>query len=304
VIPGREAERSEPGIHNHHREYGFRACAQGGASRNDELQCDRIFIFDRNFCARSLRGLAEQPCPYFFLADSTLKPHVAGQRRLQTNTSRSRGAIRARAWPEISSPCSRRGRGECRVPNAPAAWCALGVVKYAHQYSQRRHRKHPAFPRANGFTTYFALSPGTGLFCPRHRRDAQASSPTWHQRRDARTTRLRRPHRKALVSRSACGHRIPPPTFMTIAKCPSCGGRTGGANHTFLKNRSEIFLRAGLDTPSSLKGLGKLIFRRRALRRAGPRAHRAARARNSPSGESQLRKMGSPITTNVWVVQS
>jgi hypothetical protein len=101
-----------------------------------------------------------------------------------------------------------------------------------------------------------------------------------------------------------CGHRIPPPTFMTIAKRPSCGGRTGGANHTFLKNRSEIFLRAGLDTPSSLKGLGKLIFRRRALRRAGPRAHRAARARNSPSGESQLRKMGSPITTNVWVVQS
>jgi hypothetical protein len=220
------------------------------------------------------------------------------------NTSRSRGAIRARAWPEISSPCSRRGRGECRVPNAPAAWCALGVVKYAHQYSQRRHRKHPAFPRANGFTTYFALSPGTGLSCPRHRRDAQASSPTWHQRRDARTTRLRRPHRKALVSRSACGHRIPPPTFMTIAKRPSCGGRTGGANHTFLKNRSEIFLRAGLDTPSSLKGLGKLIFRRRALRRAGPRAHRAARARNSPSGELQLRKMGSPITTNVWVVQS
>src|SRR6266702_1596325 len=44
----------------------------------------------------------------------------------------------------------------------------------------------------NGFTTYFALSPGTGLSCPRHRRDAYASSPTWHQRRDARTTRLRR----------------------------------------------------------------------------------------------------------------
>src|SRR5262249_43842121 len=33
------AERSdEPGIHNHHREYGFRACAFG-ASRNDELCC-------------------------------------------------------------------------------------------------------------------------------------------------------------------------------------------------------------------------------------------------------------------------
>jgi hypothetical protein len=27
VIPGREAKRSEPGIHNHDREYGFRARA-------------------------------------------------------------------------------------------------------------------------------------------------------------------------------------------------------------------------------------------------------------------------------------
>ena len=27
VIPGRASSR-EPGIHNHHREYGFRACAK------------------------------------------------------------------------------------------------------------------------------------------------------------------------------------------------------------------------------------------------------------------------------------
>jgi hypothetical protein len=29
VIPGRVAKRSEPGIHNHDREYGFRARAKG-----------------------------------------------------------------------------------------------------------------------------------------------------------------------------------------------------------------------------------------------------------------------------------
>ena len=29
VIPGRERFASEPGIHNHDREYGFRACAKG-----------------------------------------------------------------------------------------------------------------------------------------------------------------------------------------------------------------------------------------------------------------------------------
>jgi hypothetical protein len=28
VIPGREAKRSEPGIHNPGGEYGFRACAK------------------------------------------------------------------------------------------------------------------------------------------------------------------------------------------------------------------------------------------------------------------------------------
>jgi hypothetical protein len=28
VIPGREFFASEPGIHNHHRDYGFRACAK------------------------------------------------------------------------------------------------------------------------------------------------------------------------------------------------------------------------------------------------------------------------------------
>ena len=51
----------------------------------------------------------------------------------------------ARGLPE-SLALVTRGRGECRVPNAPAASCALWVVKYAHEYSQRRHRKHPAFP--------------------------------------------------------------------------------------------------------------------------------------------------------------
>jgi hypothetical protein len=29
VIPGREPFASEPGIYNHHREYGFRARAKG-----------------------------------------------------------------------------------------------------------------------------------------------------------------------------------------------------------------------------------------------------------------------------------
>jgi hypothetical protein len=90
-----------------------------------------------------------------------------------------------------------------------------------------------------------------------------------------------------------CGHRIPPPTFMTIAKRPSCGGRTRGANHRFRKNRSEIFLREGLDRPSSLKGLGKLDSKISALRwlgrvRTGPHVGETARRANR-----NLREAGS-----------
>src|SRR5664279_3474265 len=40
------------------------------------------------------------------------------------------------------------------------AWCAHSGREYAHQYSQRRHRNHPAFP-TQWFTTYSVLFPGT-----------------------------------------------------------------------------------------------------------------------------------------------
>ena len=49
------------------------------------------------------------------------------------------------------------------MPDAPAAWCAHGVVKYAHQYSQRGTGIIRHSPR-NGFTAYSALFPGTTCF--------------------------------------------------------------------------------------------------------------------------------------------
>jgi len=58
-------------------------------------------------------------------------------------------------------------------------------------------------------TVSFALFPVIGLFCHRRRRDAQASSPTWHRRRDARTTRLRRARSTRLVFTHRRVHRIP-----------------------------------------------------------------------------------------------
>src|ERR1700712_4892978 len=58
VIPGRATWR-EPGIHNHDREYGFRACAQGGASRNDGLSSGAKTMSAMLLAQQILNGLLD-----------------------------------------------------------------------------------------------------------------------------------------------------------------------------------------------------------------------------------------------------
>ena len=50
-------------------------------------------------------------------------------------------------------------------PMHPQPRARIGI-KNAHEYSQRVHRKSPGIPTRNGFTTYIALSPVTGLLSP------------------------------------------------------------------------------------------------------------------------------------------
>jgi hypothetical protein len=87
---------------------------------------------------------------------------------VQDTVSRSRGAIRpglaGNFRPEISRACGMPG---ARCTRSPV--CEDGG-KNAHEYSQRSHRNHPA-SRTQWFTAYSALSPVTGLFCHRHRRN-------------------------------------------------------------------------------------------------------------------------------------
>ena len=61
----------------------------------------------------------------------------------------------------------------------PGAQCTRSLVraggsKYAHEYSQRRHRITSGIPHAMVLTAYFELSPVTGLFC--HRRFVEDST--------------------------------------------------------------------------------------------------------------------------------
>jgi hypothetical protein len=51
-----------------------------------------------------------------------------------------------------------RGRGECRVPAAPAASCAM--VEVAHERSHHRSTGTPGIPARNGFNGLFRALPG------------------------------------------------------------------------------------------------------------------------------------------------
>ena len=126
-------------------------------------------------------------------------------------------------------PSGNRGRREGRVPAAPAA--------PVHQKARGRNTGGGGVIRPslrNGVTVY-TRSPrgpaGDRAFLPPLPASRSSSvSQAWPQRREARTTRFRRPrqHQSSCAKHLTCHvHRIPLPTFVTIAKRPSCGGGTG-----------------------------------------------------------------------------
>jgi hypothetical protein len=85
--------------------------------------------------------------------------------------------------------------------------------------------KRSGIPRANGLTVSFVVSPETGLYCLRHRRDAKSIltdliPASGYQ--DATTS----PYAdRALVRRARRIHRIPRSTFVTTRNAPpdECG---------------------------------------------------------------------------------
>jgi len=116
------------------------------------------------------------------------------------------------------SPIKSKGRGECRVPIAPAA-------------SRAKMKKHTSVVTASStgitrhsrtrmvLTVSFVLSPVIGLFC--HRRLAGNNSlrnltpASRHQNHTTSPSATQRPRQSA-----ARVHRIFLPTFVTIAKRP------------------------------------------------------------------------------------
>jgi hypothetical protein len=151
----------------------------------------------------------------------------------------------ARVMPKKSTASRNRGRGECRVPDAPAASRAKKTkhtsVVTARFTGETRHSRTRMV-----LTVSFALSSVTGLSCHRHPQEALLlENLTPASGRQDHTTS---PSALApLVSRRRRVHRIPHPTSVTIAIRPSCeAGRAKDAGDLGFR-QSEIFFLAGLD---------------------------------------------------------
>ena len=74
----------------------------------------------------------------------------------------------SREFCQNVSPSSIRGRGECRMPDAPAASCAHGVTSM-HTSIHSESPESTGIPRAMVYGLYRAL-PGDRLSCHRRRR--------------------------------------------------------------------------------------------------------------------------------------
>jgi hypothetical protein len=88
-------------------------------------------------------------------------------------TSRPRGAMRP-SRARITRP-ENRGRGECRVPVAPAASCA--VWWWHTSVATTGPPGSPGIPARNGFTAYAVLSPATNSFLSPSSADMACLSP-------------------------------------------------------------------------------------------------------------------------------
>jgi hypothetical protein len=152
--------------------------------------------------------------------------------------------------------------GKQRARGMPGAQCTrslvcAGVVEYAHEYSQRRHRKHPAFP-TQWFYGLYVISPGTGLSCPRH------LSGNCFPRKLSASVGAPGPHDFAvrLARRSSCVAKASTashPAFVTT-RTPLLSRRDGAENTHFPIFRKRNFCGWRADNPNQLESAREIRF--------------------------------------------
>jgi hypothetical protein len=146
---------------------------------------------------------------------------IASSLSLLAMTARCSSAISRHQAPELCKNLSpRRGRGECRVPVAPAASCAK--CRKHTSVVTTSSPEHPAFPHAMVLTAYFALSPVIGLVCHRRLADTLRDLTPASRRQDHTTSPSAS---QAHLVKCAAASTASRPASVTIAIRPSSGTR-------------------------------------------------------------------------------
>jgi len=129
-----------------------------------------------------------------------------------------RGVDRPRFCQSLS-PSSNRGRGECRVPNAPAAWCAHIGSESMHTSIHSGSTGIARHPPRSGVTASFALSRGPLELLTPSVRKCRASQPGWAPRDCIRTLTPTMGRQNHATSPSAT---LPLVSHTTITHEPGC----------------------------------------------------------------------------------
>ena len=176
--------------------------------------------------------------------------------------------------PELLQELPPRGRGECRMPDAPAASCAHIGSEYAHEYSQRAtgNTRHS---RTQWFTAYFVISPATGFLATVVMRITSTNlmPASGHQDHTTSPSASKAPSSEApptsIASRLA---------FVTIASRPSVR-RDGRIRKGDLPDgESRKFFARGLDTKIAGQPVGQITQVYRTHVRYSPTATKFRRA--------------------------
>jgi len=179
-----------------------------------------------------------------------------------------------------------RGRGECRVPNAPAASCALGSFSMhtsIHSGGTGYIRHSPR----NGFNSLLRALPGDRAIlppslsrnCVPRKLSASVGAPGPH----AFAVRFKR--RSSCVAKASTASR---PTFVTT-RTSLLSRRDGGNNTRFLVFRKRNLSAWRTDNPNQIESTRKIRFRAHAFWSClSPSARRRIDQTDSPVGSRMV----------------
>jgi hypothetical protein len=216
------------------RANGSRECAPDDRSAKQSIAPQRTWISSL-LCSSQL----------------TAEVHQASIHFKQQTISERESAISPRIPREFCfdvSPSELRGRRECRGARcARSRVCSVESTRVSHHGHTGNTRHSPR----NGFNGFLRALPGDRACLPPSPADLSSANLTPASGRQDHTTS---PSALApFASKRQNVHRIPCPTFVTMAKRPSGGPEQGGRSHRSPANQSGIFSDAGLDRANQIE---------------------------------------------------